>query len=1219
MTDVSDMDPNTVDQTGPNVSSEDHAQALADDRERLLALLADEQAASLRFKQRRNAVERELHRSVERVHELESRVAELEASAELKIGQAFTRSRGSVKAKLRIPAQIRAAGRTPAMAARAETEKQWESGPKKVVESKEQAEIDARSEQIAQIGAQFAAALERDGGLRIAGVVDDFTRKDLSRATSFIDIDPDYWQGQLEEFAPNLLFVESAWRGLNDSWYGAVAQLSDTLRDVIEWCRSRDIPTVFWAKEDPIHMYSFIRTAREFDFVFTTDIDCIANYKKILGHERVDLLPFANQPRVHNPIETHERINGLVFAGSYYRRFPERTRDFESIFRAVRQKYPFDIYDRNFGLGRMEFAFPPEFLDRVRGSLPPEQIDLAYKGYEFSLNLNTIKQSQSMFARRVYELLASNTFVVSNYSRGMVNFFGDLVVASDSGDECVRWMDKIQSDRHYADALRLAGLRKVMREHAYDDRLRFIISRVTGAPYRTWKPTVVVLASATDSDEADAVVAAVARQQSVSTRLVIVGSAPSADITPEDVDLRMVDRLELGLLKTVVKDDTDMVAFMDPDDWYGPNYLVDLALAWRYSEPDAVGKGSFAQARKDGVEFQGERTFTWVDELSPRRAAITPSRLEDIELDNLRHWVRDGSISTGQLLATDRLNYCASGARLTPEALSPVTDIEIDEGYSLESLNEIASSIKARTRTKQGPGDLTGKGLHGKLRKRKSESAITLCQTIDGVEIISTLASDETAEVMSSERHLVLENWPDGKLDAYLESTAGLRMRFNCVFLDHTGSTITEQTGIANKELTFDIPAGTVWVQFGVMVKGSGTGTVHSLLGRPLPNSSLVHIARATTLVIADQYPTHDDLYSNGFVHTRVNAYRNRGVSTEVFALRSGMPLEFGTFDGIHTARGPKGALRRFVSSGEYERYLVHFLTPPMWDVLKTVTDKPITVWIHGYEIQPWWRREYGDLDETQTERHKAASERRMEFWREVLTTSGDNVHFVLVSEHFAGEVTEDLGMDFPEDRVSIIHNPIDIELFSYQEKSAADRLNVLSIRPFANRKYANDLTVAAIQELADEPWFSELKFTIVGDGPLFVPLTEPLSDLPNVTLHRGFLNQREIAAQHRQHGVFLSPTRMDAQGVSRDEAMASGLVPVTNNVAAVPEFVDESCGFLAAAESSHELADAIRTLYSNPEQYLAMSRAAAQRVRTQSDLATVVATELALFMRESE
>lgn len=86
---------------------------------------------------------------------------------------------------------------------------------------------------------------------------------------------------------------------------------------------------------------------------------------------------------------------------------------------------------------------------------------------------------------------------------------------------------------------------------------------------------------------------------------------------------------------------------------------------------------------------------------------------------------------------------------------------------------------------------------------------------------------------------------------------------------------------------------------------------------------------------------------------------------------------------------------------------------------------------------------------------------------------------------------------------------------------------------------------------------------------------------------------------------------------MSRDEAMSSGLVPVTSAVAAVPEFVDEECAFLAPAEDHRELADALRTLHRDPERYMRMSRAAARRVRAQSGADHVVAEEMeASFLR---
>ena len=57
----------------------------------------------------------------------------------------------------------------------------------------------------------------------------------------------------------------------------------------------------------------------------------------------------------------------------------------------------------------------------------------------------------------------------------------------------------------------------------------------------------------------------------------------------------------------------------------------------------------------------------------------------------------------------------------------------------------------------------------------------------------------------------------------------------------------------------------------------------------------------------------------------------------------------------------------------------------------------------------------------------------------------------------------------------------------------------------------------------------------------------------------------------HKKNGIFMVPTRLDSQGVSRDEAMSSGLVPITNNVAAIPEFVDDTCGMLAPKRGLHK------------------------------------------------
>ena len=88
----------------------------------------------------------------------------------------------------------------------------------------------------------------------------------------------------------------------------------------------------------------------------------------------------------------------------------------------------------------------------------------------------------------------------------------------------------------------------------------------------------------------------------------------------------------------------------------------------------------------------------------------------------------------------------------------------------------------------------------------------------------------------------------------------------------------------------------------------------------------------------------------------------------------------------------------------------------------------------------------------------------------------------------------------------------------------------------------------------------------------------------------------------------------MDSQGVSRDEAMSSGLVPITTDITAIPEFVDSESGILAPPEDYKAMAAGILELYHNPSKFLQMSRNAANRVRKQTDSKLIIDAELKII-----
>ena len=458
----------------------------------------------------------------------------------------------------------------------------------------------------------------------------------------------------------------------------------------------------------------------------------------------------------------------------------------------------------------------------------------------------------------------------------------------------------------------------------------------------------------------------------------------------------------------------------------------------------------------------------------------------------------------------------------------------------------------------------------------------------------------------------------DGRGELYFDAAPGLRMMLAVIFYNEEREKIGSKLSLANSNISFEIPEDTKEVRLGLRVYQQGISVINSLdlFHRNMtPNHILT---KEKILVISNNYPSYDEKYRNGFLHSRLQEYNNNGVGVDMFVLREGGQLLYAEYEGIQVITGSQQALDNILKYGVHQKLLIHFLDSSMWEIIqKYKTEKEILVWVHGSEIQPWHRRLFNYETEEQLSKAKIESDIRMEFWKPLLNKLPENMKLIFVSEYFAQEVMEDTEIEIPAKSYEIIHNPINTTIFNYVEKPDSQRVKILTIRPFASRKYANDLTAEAILYLSKKEIFKELDFLIVGDGKLFDEILEPLRKFENVTIQRGFLSHSEIADLHKEYGVFLSPTRMDSQGVSRDEAMSSGLVAITTNVTAIPEFVDENSGILVPGEDYKAMAKAIENLYHNPEQFQSLSQSAAKRVRMQTDSEIIIRKELELLKLE--
>ncbi len=196
----------------------------------------------------------------------------------------------------------------------------------------------------------------------------------------------------------------------------------------------------------------------------------------------------------------------------------------------------------------------------------------------------------------------------------------------------------------------------------------------------------------------------------------------------------------------------------------------------------------------------------------------------------------------------------------------------------------------------------------------------------------------------------------------------------------------------------------------------------------------------------------------------------------------------------------------------------------------------------------------------------------------------------------------------------SIIPNPIDKSIFSYKEKNQDDRKKILIIRSFSSKKYANDLSVKALRILSKEKWFSELYIEIYGEGIWFQKLTDQLKEFSNIKIFNKYLSQNDIKSKHDEFGVFLCPTRMDAQGVSMCEAMSSGLVPITSNNTAIPEFVKHNFNGLMSKNNPKLIAKNIKKIYQNSDLFLKLSINASKSIIEKSELNVTMNKEIELI-----
>lgn len=335
----------------------------------------------------------------------------------------------------------------------------------------------------------------KKGDFRVGIITDEFMFNYYKDSLNLTYISPDNYKDIIDNKEIEFLLFVSCWHGM----YGREDYSGDAKRTVIveifEYAKANGIPVVFQTIEDPTNYNLFFKVANAADYIFTSDMSMIDKYKKETGNENVFYLGYGINPQFHNPIGSFLRRRiydynyKVFFAGSWTDRYPNRCKDIEMLFDGVinSKRYELIVADRNMDIDG--YAYPEKYAKYLMPPIRHDLLQKVHKLFDFTLNINTITDSPTMCAMRVYEVQALGSLLISNYSLASSNTFPGIfnIILPEEVNKILNGYSK-----ENIIAMELNGIRDVFSNYTVYDRLNYIFEKI-GIRYRYKDKTVFVL------------------------------------------------------------------------------------------------------------------------------------------------------------------------------------------------------------------------------------------------------------------------------------------------------------------------------------------------------------------------------------------------------------------------------------------------------------------------------------------------------------------------------------------------------------------------------------------------------------------------------------------------------------------------------------------------------------------------------------------------------
>ena len=411
--------------------------------------------------------------------------------------------------------------------------------------------------------------------VRIGIITDEYMYNYYKDAVELVYIPYVSYKETIEQV--DIVMFVSCWHGMNNNdWRGMTSEAGkNKVIEVLDYAKKQNKKVIFQTIEDPSNYETFLPIAKHADYIFTTAREMIDSYKKDLKNENVFLLDYGINPQFHNPVGfRNEKIklkNAVFFAGSWAPRYKERCQDEKALFDGVIQSNnKLVIADRNCNIKGYEF--PVEYDKYIIPAIEHEKLQKVHKLFNWELNLNSIKYSQTMCAMRVYELQALGNLMISNYSIAVNNKFPNIFTVKNPFE-----VSKILNSYNEVEIYKMQvdGIRNVMSNHTVYDKLNQIFENIDEKQYIVKEKKVLVVCDKLD-EEFEKIYSA----QTYKNK----------------------EAVELNKLTNEIANMYDYIAYMTKKINYQRNYLEDMVNGFKYTASDFITVSSkIEDSRIEGI------------------------------------------------------------------------------------------------------------------------------------------------------------------------------------------------------------------------------------------------------------------------------------------------------------------------------------------------------------------------------------------------------------------------------------------------------------------------------------------------------------------------------------------------------------------------------------------------------------------------------------------